>query len=358
MKIMDRYLLRGFLKPFGACVLIFCILVVLARFFEKMSVFTLYHAKPGDVVMYLLLGLPMWLNFVLPVATLLAVLFALGQHQQHGEVAALRSAGIPTLRLYGPYFALGGVLVLGSLAGGLTLLPRVNYKARTIYQARIKQLKVGLYQREHVVAAGRNHRRYTIGWLDVENNEMKDVVMDTFDGQTHLVETVSARRALYRDGQWMFYDGKRIVHDPALPGIFKEKDFNRMLIEIEESPGDFALQDKDPEDMTASEIVARLRRLRGLGVPAGREEMALQMKIALPFAHWVVIVLGIPFALRSSRKGKLQTFGYALGVAFLYWGTVSVCQSFGEQGHLPAWLAAWLPNVLFIGVGSRLMRKV
>jgi lipopolysaccharide export system permease protein len=95
-----------------------------------------------------------------------------------------------------------------------------------------------------------------------------------------------------------------------------------------------------------------------LGVPTNQEEVALQMKIALPFAHLVVIALGIPFALKSSRKGKIQTFGYALMVAFIYWGTASVCQSIGEQGHIPAWLAAWTSNFMFTAIGLVLLRRV
>lgn len=358
MKTVDRYLLKGFLKPFGACVLIFCILVLLGRFFDKMGVFTQYHAKPKDILMYLFLGLPLWLNFVLPVATLLAVLFALGQHQQHGEVSALRSAGIATLRLYTPYLGMGIVLVLISLIGGLMFFPKVNYEARVVYRVKIKQQEIGLYRREHVVAAGRNHRRFTIGWLDVEKNQMKDVVMDVFDRNARLLQTISAKEALYQNGQWTFIKGKRIIYDPNEAGLFEQSDFEALPVDIQESPNDFALQDKNPEDMTGKEIIARIKRLRGLGVPISKEQVALQTKIALPFAHLVVITLAIPFALRSARQGKLQTFGYALGVAFMYWGSVSVGQSFGEQGYLPAWLAAWLPNFIFLGVGSWLMRKV
>src|SRR5258708_274310 len=159
MKLIDRYLVKGFLKPFGACVLIFCILVILGRFFDKMGIFTAYHAKPYDIIVYLLLGLPLWLNLVLPVATLLALLFALGQHQQHGEFTALRGAGIATARLYAPYFGVGLALVLISLVGGLTFLPVVNYKANTVYLVRIKKEQLEKYRKDHVVAAGRQQRR-------------------------------------------------------------------------------------------------------------------------------------------------------------------------------------------------------
>jgi lipopolysaccharide export system permease protein len=357
-KLMDRYLIKGFLRPFGACVLIFCILVMLGRFFDKMPTFTQYHARPRDIALFLLYGLPMWLNMVLPVATLLSVLFALGQHQQRGEITALRGAGIATARIYAPYFVVGFILSLFSLAGGLTFLPTINYKARTIYAVNIKHQGIGSYRQDQVVASGRNHRQYTIGWLDVEKSEMKDVVMDRFDNNSRLLETVSARRAVYRDGKWIFYNGKQIMHDPNQPGVFQQTDFLKRSFDVAETPQDFALQDKDPEDMTAKEIQRQIRRQRGLGVPTNRAEVALHMKIALPFAHWVVIALGLPFALGNSHKGKIQTFGYALTVAFIYWGTTSVCQSFGEQGNLPAWMAAWVSNVLFTGVALFLLRKV
>jgi lipopolysaccharide export system permease protein len=358
MKLMDRYLIKGFLKPFGACVLIFCILVVLGRFFDKMGIFTAYHARIRDIAVFLLYGLPLWLNMVLPMATMLAVLFAVGQHQQNGEVTALRGAGIPTWRFFAPYFMIGLVLSIFSLVGGLTFLPQINYKARTVYRVRIKHEDIGKYKRDHVVAAGQNHRRYTIGWLDLEKNEMQDVVMDQFDDNGHLMTTISALKALYDRGSWVFQNGKMIVYDPAVPGVFKETNFRSMVVPIAESITDFALQDKMAEDMTAHELDSRIHRMHRLGVPTAQEEVDLQMKIALAFAHLIVIALALPFALQSNQKGKIQTFGYALGVAFIYWGTASACQSFGGQGHLPPWLAAWMANLIFGVLAVFLLRRV
>ncbi len=144
----------------------------------------------------------------------------------------------------------------------------------------------------------------------------------------------------------------------AHPDGFHEESFKEAPVAIEESLKDFALKEKKPENMTGKEIADRIRRLRSLGVVANHEQVALHMKIALPFAHLVVIALGIPFALRSNRTGKLQTFGYALGMAFLYWGTLSTCQSLGEQGHLSAWLAAWTANFLFSGIAFLLLMRV
>ena len=56
MKILDRYLIKSFLIPFGFCVLIFSVLVLLGRFFDKMEIFNSYHAKAKDIIVFLFLG--------------------------------------------------------------------------------------------------------------------------------------------------------------------------------------------------------------------------------------------------------------------------------------------------------------
>jgi lipopolysaccharide export system permease protein len=75
--------------------------------------------------------------------------------------------------------------------------------------------------------------------------------------------------------------------------------------------------------------------------------VALHTQFALPLANIVVILIGIPFALNRLKKGTAQTIFYAFGGTFLYWGAVSVFQSMGEQGAIPAWISAWTPNLIF-----------
>jgi lipopolysaccharide export system permease protein len=350
MKLMDRYLIKSFLAPFGVCVLIFSILVILGRFFDKMGIFVNFHARVKDIVVFLILGLPFWLNLVLPVATMLALLFSLGALYQRGEFTAFRSAGIPSWRLYLPFGTMGFLLALFSLAGGLTFLPKLNFQSRKVYRVHIKGRDVLEYQKDNVVAAGRGHRRFTIGWLDAEKGEMKDVVVDRFGDDLEWIETTSAKSAEYHDGRWLFKDGIWRYKDATEPSGLKEEPFAEKWLDIPEKPAEFALEDKETDDMTWRELLERTARLARRGAPTYKEQVAWHMRMALPFANVIVIVLAIPYALRSGLQGRTQNFSYALALAFLYWGMTSVCQSFGEQGRMPAWLSAWMSNFLFSGI--------
>lgn len=361
MKILDRYLMRLFAAPFGICVAIFCLLVLLGRFFDRMSIFNQFHAKAWDIFVYLLLGLPFWLNIVLPVATMLALLFSLGQLQMGGEITAMRSAGIPPHRLYRPFFLAGLALVVISLVGGLSFLPKLNFESRIIYRVKIKKRDLLDYQRDNIVAAGEGNRHYTIGWLDVDKQMMKNVVVDRFDPQDRLVETVTARDAYFANPGWRFTQGVIRTFPQGDINNAKEEPFASRVFDIPEHPADFALVDKVMDDMTGNELLRRIRRLRSLGAPVHEEWVAFHMRIALPFANLIVILIAIPFAMNSNPKThtRAQTFSYAFAVTFLFWGFTSICQSFGEQGRIPAWVAAWLSNGVFGVLASwRLVRSI
>ncbi len=346
MKIIDRYMIRHFLKPMATCIVIFSVLVFLGHFFDKLSIFNDYHAHIPDIVAYLVLSLPYWLNIIFPVVTLLALMFSLGPLQQHGEITAMRSAGISSVRIYVPFLVTGVLISLISLIGGLTFLPIINAKANEIYRLHIKHQQVYNTLRDHLVVAGRDHQRFTIGTLDTKTGTMTDTVIDQFDNQMHRLSTLSAQKGYYqKDAQWTFIRGNFIQFDAN--GNFRQEPFQEKTLNIHEKPEDFVYEDRNPNEMTHSEIWRRIRHLAELGIPSFKEQVAQQLQFALPFANVVVILLGIPFALKSQHKGNVQSIAYACGATFLYWGTVSVFQSYGEQGYLPGWMSAWAPNFIF-----------
>jgi len=356
LRVLDRYLMKGYLSPFLACLGIFCILVMLGRYFDKMGTFNTFHAKPLSIASYLMLSLPFWLNTVMPVATLLALLFSLGALQQRGEITAMRSAGISSIRLFAPYFVIGLLLAGVSLFGGLTFLPELNFKSRVLYREVIKNQEVLSYRRDNVVAAGHDNRQFTIGWVDLDNNRLAQVVMDKFDKDLVWEESVSAREAKYVNGRWLFVKGLRRKVSPDGQGIAEEK-FEEWWVDMRERPRDFVVENKEAQHMNGHELRRRIKRLKQLGVKTKVEQTAYHLRIALPFANVVVIALGIPFAVRQGRRGRVQTFAYALFASFLYWGCVSVFESLGDQGHVPPLAAAWMANALFGVVAVFLFRK-
>lgn len=73
------------------------------------------------------------------------------------------------------------------------------------------------------------------------------------------------------------------------------------------------------------------------------------LKYAMPLSCLIMAALGMALSLdplpRHLSLGR--SFGLAIVIGFAYWLAFGLTTSLGHNETLPAWLAAWAPNVLF-----------
>ena len=86
--------------------------------------------------------------------------------------------------------------------------------------------------------------------------------------------------------------------------------------------------------------------------------VALEKKYSTLILPFIISLFTAPFALSLSRKGKVLTVGYAVGLWLLFMGATSVFEQFGLSGQLPSGVAVWAPLVLFAMLGIYLLSKV
>src|SRR5437773_12514194 len=110
MRLLDRYLLRELLIPFGYCLVGFLIFWVSFDLFADLANFQKLRLTVPDVLAYYVVKTPEMLVIVLPIAFLLALLYSLTDHARHHELTAMLAAGVGLARLALPYFATGLLL--------------------------------------------------------------------------------------------------------------------------------------------------------------------------------------------------------------------------------------------------------
>jgi LPS export ABC transporter permease LptF len=127
--------------------------------------------------------------------------------------------------------------------------------------------------------------------------------------------------------------------------------------ELAEDSNPFAEMRKKPSHLNTSETKAQLNNSES-DIEKRSFGVALEKKYTAIFLPFIIALFTAPFALSLSRKGKVLTVGYAVGLWLLFMGVTSTFEQFGLNGYLTPAFAVWGPLVLFSMLGIYLLSKV
>lgn len=82
----------------------------------------------------------------------------------------------------------------------------------------------------------------------------------------------------------------------------------------------------------------------------------LHSRFAFPCAVFVFALLALPLGLQNRRSGKTSGFTVSILILLLYYVLLTFLRTLAEKGAIPPFAAAWLPNLLFGGIGFALLR--
>jgi lipopolysaccharide export system permease protein len=138
MRLLDRYLLRELLVPLAYCLGGFLIFWIAFDLFGEVGEYQERNLNILDVLEFYLVKTPEMLSVVLPVALLLALLYALTNHARCNELTAMRAAGTSLWRLSVPYLAVGILFSAALLAISELWVPQSTARLEQILNRRHK----------------------------------------------------------------------------------------------------------------------------------------------------------------------------------------------------------------------------
>ena len=357
MKILTRYILKQFLRPFILALFFFAVLILVVRVFDDIRL--IMEFKPGLWIAfkYFILQVPALSILALPLAVLMAVLFSLSQLSRNSELIAMRSGGVSIFLVAIPIFFSGLVICGLSILFNETIVPKAAQMVQHTKDIEIrKQAEPSLnLLRQNISMIGAGGQIYHIGSFDGSTRSMSDILILDFGGGTHLKSRVDAKTAKWENDRWVFYDGYLRAFDDTDAEISAQA-FDRMPIPIPEAPKDFLKEQKDPNDLNFTELTAYILQLKRNGSDYHKEMVELQYKIAVPFGCVILAVLGVPWGWSMGKySGVVMSFGICLLVAFLYLGGMQIGHQLGYSGVLSPFLSMWLMNILFAVIGPLLL---
>jgi lipopolysaccharide export system permease protein len=353
VRILDRYLLRGFAGYLVLGLLGFIVIFVVVDVIEKIDVFLDHRASFGLVLAYYANLAPDIVVKVLPVALLLATFLALGQLNKFGELTAMRASGLSLVRILGPVYGVAVACVGLSLLLGEVVVPPATRTRDEIYNRGIQQITDTHHvERPNLTYLGEGGRIWFARLYVVPERRMHEVSLQEFkSGQ--LVRRIDAAEASWDGSRWVFVSGFTRTFEA---GRETAEPFARMAVNgLVERPEDFAKESARPDEMNYLELREYVQRLRASGARVSNYLVDLHLKLAFPLICLVVVLIGGAMATRLRMQSAALGFGLSVAISFLYYGVMRAGQALGHYGALPPYVAAWLGDAVFGTVGIVMM---
>ncbi len=353
MKLLDRYILKGFIGFVIWAFIAFLLLFYLVDIVENIDKYIDRNAGILDVILYYLTYMPYIIILVSPIALLLSGNFICGRLSQHREIVAVRSGGISSLRAGWTIILFGLIWSFVIMAAGEFLVPKTNALRQEIKTEKIDKKKSRTTRIRNLLYQGEDGRVYSIGSLDPRRSSANDILIVSFDKNDKVNAMIRAREARYERGSWILYDG----HVYSLEGdsLHEYSQFSERTLPLRTSPSDLAERRASPDEMGFFELRRFIRRVERAGGDPLRERTDLLMKISYPFINFVILLFGVPLSLRFRRSGLMVGFAQSVAIGFFYFGAIRVGQVLGYNGTLSPALAATMGNIIFASGGLVLL---
>lgn len=291
-----------------------------------------------------------YLNFILfygnmfsSMIIFVSVIWFTAKLAQDTEIIPMWNSGKPFHRFLRPYMISATILMIISLIMNHYILPksnltRLNFEERYYREA----MSVSDYHAEYP-----NNQIVNFHTYFAEENLVNDFVLEQWDNDKKIKYFIKARTAENIKGtnKWRLNDYyERYVgypNDRIVEGKTKDTVF---LFKIEE----MAQRDNSAEAMDYSELKAFIKREKEKGsgkVPA--LEIELYQRTSYPFATYILTIIGVSVSSRKKRGGIGVNIALGLGIIFIYIFAMKVTTVAAMKIGFPAFLAVWVPNVIF-----------
>jgi len=357
MRILDRYILKSIIFIFIGTVFTFAFLFVLIDMFANLQDFISKSVPPGVIAQYYISFMPSIVVQTSTMACLISVLFTYSNLNANNEIIAIRASGMNFWQITRPALVFALFISASVFLINEKFVPQSSMMNQEIRDTQIKvdpSLKgKGKPVIHNLTFYGLKNRLFDVDAFDPNTNELSGVTIIGNDRSQNMVEKIVALRGTWTGIAWKFYKCQITLYNSNLPNVPSSiRVADEKLMDIKETPKDFLKQRLDVSSMNLRQLHSYIKRFTGSGAVKTINNLRVDMhqKITFPLRNFIIVLIGLPFALMSVGKRKAMTFtsiAIALVIGFFYYVSDAVGLALAKGQAVLPWEGAWLTPILF-----------
>ncbi len=352
--ILHRYFAIRFLKAFAGVFAVFFLIMVFLDLVEQLRRFSGTEASLPDIIGLTMLNVPEGIYRILPLIMIIATVALFLSLARSSEMVVTRAAGRSAIR------ALLSPVTMAFMIGvfGVAMLNPIVAATSREFEARSNALRgedrvltlgsTGLWLRQ-----GDSDSQTVIRaeGANLDGTELMNATFLTFSPEGTPQERIAAAQARLIDGAWFLEDTKIWPLQGVITPEANADEQATFILPSTLTPDQIRDSFGTPSSIPIYDLPAFIARLQAAGFSAQRHEVWLQTELALPVFLVAMVMIGASFTLRHQRGGRTGMMVlFAILLSFGIYFIRNFAAILGENGQLPAALAAWAPPVAAIGL--------
>ena len=349
MKILHRYIVTEFVKLFVITTIAFISIFMLVEFIDRIGEMVEKNVPFSESLAFFFYKIPSVFSMVSPIAVLLSVVLSLGILTRHSEITAIKASGTGILRVVMPLLVCGVLLSFASIFVNEMITPVTNRRAFNIELKWLHKKPKGMFNREGLWIRSADGI-YNIMKLDLRNKTLNGITLYKTSKDFKATGRISAKSATWERNRWVAIDASEFVFTEK--GSVKPVRSGRIELPLRMNPDDFSSLEASHENMNFLELRRYISTLKQEGYNTTRYVVDMYGKLTFPMVSFLMILIGIPFALKEGRRNSIaDSVAMSVGIGFSFWVIFEVARSLGHSGVIPPIVAAVFPDVLFGAIG-------
>lgn len=355
MKILDRLILKDFLKTYFFVVMMLIMVVLVLDFTEKNDAFIRNQVPAGAILAYLG-NYGLYLNNLLtPITVFISVIFITSKMAGRTEIIAILSSGTSFIRMLFPYFIGASLIGATSYLLNAFILPGATASVTEFKTKWLEENKFYTQQNIHVKVAPDVYA-YISRYYSSGNTGYNFTLEQIREGE--LLAKLSADRIVWDTAinSWSVKNW-RLRELTERGELFTVGESLDTLLSI--TPNDFDLPLNHHETLKTPDLKRQIEILEDRGADnVNYYRIELYVRYMSPFAAVILTFIGVIVSSRKTRGGSGFQIAMGFLLAFIYIILFLLSRTFAEAGTSYPILSLWIPNIVFALTGLVLYKTV
>lgn len=355
-KIIDRYIFREIAVPFIIIFFVLTFVLLIGKILQIMDLMVNKGISVGDIGHLIILIMPNFMLFTLPIALLVSILIAMGRFSADNEITVLKASGVSLIQIYYPVAIASVIAFVAAMIIGYFLAPQSNFATkRLLFELASQNAGIGI--KEKVFNEDFKGLLLYADKIPTSGDYMESVMIsdNRIIGEQN---TILAKKAfLVTDPKLMIV--KLRLENGSIHTVsdnlksYRKVDFKSYDINLDLSTtlASFTDEQKSSTEMTMSELLERMKKT-GLADAVVRElAIEVHKKFSIPLSCLFFGLLALPLGITNHRAVKSRGFAVGIMIVSTYYLLRIGGEALVETGRLDPAIGVWTPNVLFALLG-------